>query len=67
MNKLQCRIVKWPMTVRPVANMTSEGLTLPEWLNTSEVRIKVMVITMVAKTTTVAAPKVRDTSFRMEE
>ena len=58
-------VVRCPITVKPITNITSEGLTDPlvAW---PKVRIKMMVITIVAKTTTVA-PKLRAKSFRMEE
>ena len=62
MNKLSVKIVvKCPMTVNPITSITSEGLTEPldAW---PKVRIKIMVITIVAKTTTVA-PKLRAKSF----
>jgi hypothetical protein len=66
MNKLSVKIVvRWPMTVNPITNMTSEGLTEP-LVACPKVRIKIMVITMVANTTTVA-PKLRAKSFWMEE
>jgi hypothetical protein len=53
------------MTVKPITSITSEGLTDP-LLAWPKVRIKMMVITIVAKTTTVA-PKLRAKSFCMEE
>ena len=53
------------MTVNPMTSMTSEGFTDP-LVACPKVRIKIMVITMVAKTTTVA-PKLRAKSFLMEE
>jgi len=48
-----------------MTSITSEGLTDPR-VACPKVRIKMMVITIVAKTTTVA-PKLRAKSFRMEE
>lgn len=62
MNKLSVKmVVRCPMTVNPITSMTSEGFTEPlvAW---PKVRIKIMVITIVARTTTVA-PKLRAKSF----
>ena len=62
MNKLSVKmVVRCPMTVKPITSMTSEGFTVP-LVACPKVRIKMMVITIVAKTTTVA-PKLRAKSF----
>ena len=66
MNRLRLKIVgNWPVTVKPMTSMTSEGLTLPRdaW---PSVRMSIMVMTTVMSTTKVA-PKLRAISLRMDE
>jgi hypothetical protein len=66
MNKLRVMIVvSWLNTLNPMTSKTSDGLTLPR-LAWPSVRIRMMVITMVTKTTKVA-PKLRARSLRKEE
>ena len=58
-------VVSWLSTLKPMTSKTSEGLTLPR-LAWPKVRIRMMVITMVTNTTSVA-PKFRARSLRKEE
>jgi len=65
-NKLRVKmVVKCPNTVKPMTSMISEGFTPPA-VACPKVRMRTLVITMVAKTTTVA-PKLRDRSLRRAE
>jgi hypothetical protein len=64
--RLKVRMVgRWPSTVYPITINTSVGLTLPR-VACPSVRIRIMVMTMVDRATS-EAPKLRDSSLRMEE
>lgn len=58
-------VVIWFNTVKPMTNITSDGLTLPR-LAWPSVRIRTTVITIVIKITSVA-PKLRARSLRKVE
>ena len=66
MNKLKVMmVVICPSTLKPITSITSEGLTLP-LLAWPKVRIRMIVMTMVTKISSVA-PKLRARSLRKAE